>query len=121
MMEAEKANRKGVYVVGAVSLIKGFNYASEPVASLNNALQLFVGEFSTETVDLDLTRKDIKVYSLDDIRDLQSKLMLIGGKEGKAKELGQIEKDCFIRVSAWVCFFTASAKIQLNSRITLHE
>ena len=99
MTEAENANRKGIYVVGELPSLQGTNSTNDVTASLNNALRLFVGEFSTVNFEKDLNGKDFKAYDLDEIRDLQSRLMLIGGKQGKAKELGQIEKECFIRVN----------------------
>ena len=98
MSEVEKVNRKGVYVVGSISQRDETGCSGEEVVSLDNALRLFVGEFPAEVKDVDLLASGIKCYSLDDIRDLQSKLMLIGGKRGRTKEPGQIETAYFIRV-----------------------
>lgn len=89
MMEAEAANRRGYYRVGAS---EQFEVQSTDI-SLENSLRLCVPEEGKESDGIN------KVYKLSDIGDLQSKLMLIGGKEGTERELGQIEKDYFLRVS----------------------
>ena len=94
-MEAEAANRRGYYIVGVSDQ---FDVQTSTV-SLENSIHLFVPEESNkskseESKDKTVTRK----YSLSEIGDLQSKLMLIGGKQGKEREMGQKEKDYFLRV-----------------------
>ena len=94
-MEAEAANRRGYYIVGGSDQ---FDVQTSTV-SLENSIHLFVPEESNkskseESKDKTITRK----YSLSEIGDLQSKLMLIGGKQGKEREMGQKEKDYFLRV-----------------------
>ena len=92
-METEAANCRGVYTLGKLSSSGGKATAN---SSLSNSLQLFVGQSLND--EGDTKGNDGKIYGLDEIRDLQSKLMLIGGKQRKEKDSGQIQKDCFIRV-----------------------
>eukprot|EP00794_Sanderia_malayensis_P006458 gene6457-7190_t len=92
MMETEAANRRGYYIVGAIQ-------ETDAKRSLENSLSLVVPEEDSngksKTGD-----EDKKTYSIDEIRDLQSKLMLIGGNKGRQRESGQLEKDAFLKMFA---------------------
>ena len=90
-------NRRGYYIIGASESLD----IEKSRVTLDNSLCLSVPEKATGTGMDQETVYDSshpKIYRLNDIGDLQSKLMLIGGQQGKEKELGQIEKDCFLQV-----------------------
>ena len=100
-------NRRGYYEIG--SLKKQFD-VQQLVVKLENSLYLFVPEKENGLVPnvedsecSSFSKENMKVYRLNDIGDLQSKLMLIGGQEGKEREVGQIEKDCFLQVFQLTC------------------
>lgn len=92
-MEAEAVNRRGYYIVGCINGVD----VRKSVMTMKNSLQLYVPERQDDADSSD-NKGNKKVYNLTDIGDLQSKLMLIGGQQGKENELGQIEKDCFLQV-----------------------
>ena len=90
-------NRRGYYKIGASESLD----IEISRVTLDNSLCLHVPEKATGTgMDQETVHDSShsKIYRLNDIGDLQSKLMLIGGQQGKEKELGQIEKDCFLQV-----------------------
>ena len=97
-MEAEAVNRRGYYVIGS---LESFD-VQQSVVTLENSLHLYVPEKKNGTLngqeDSISYKENVKIYKLSDIGDLQSKLMLIGGQQGKEREMGQIEKDCFLQV-----------------------
>ena len=99
MMEAEAVNRRGYYVIGFSKSIADL----ESAVTLENSLHLYVPEKRNGAIndqeDSISSEENVKLYKLNDIGDLQSKLMLIGGQQGKEREMGQIEKDCFLQVS----------------------
>ena len=97
-MEAKAVNSRGVYIVGSDSFSK--EQGSDQTAALNNSLMLYVSQHVKNGDGSNFERKDVKMYDFDQIRDLQSKLVLIGGKQRKTKEQDyQVQKDCFNRVS----------------------
>lgn len=90
-MQAKTANRKGHYIVG----------------NIRNNYERFIQEEATlkEVIKLVVQKDDIEKeeYKLDQIRDLQSRLMLLG--HDKTKESGETkdqEKEYFVEV---VCLF----------------
>ena len=85
LMEAETINKKGVYCVGSVNEDERSSVVPEQL-TLDNVIQLTVP-----------TGKNgqSKAYTLNDLKDLQSKLMLIAAKASQGKE----EVDRFIDVS----------------------
>ena len=97
-MEAEAINRRGYYKIGS---LESFD-VQQSVVTLENSLRLYVPEKKNGTIngqeDSISSKENVKIYELNDIGDLQSKLMLIGGQQGKEREMGQIEKDCFLQV-----------------------
>ena len=97
-MEAEAVNRRGYYIIGSS---KSFD-VQQSVVTLENSLHLYVPEKKNGVTngqeDSISPKENVKKYRLNDIGDLQSKLMLIGGQQGKEREMGQIEKDCFLQV-----------------------
>ena len=80
LVQAERINSSGVYVVGQL-VCKGESSTER-------------GRGLSQDSVVTLTVQD-KTYSLDDLRDLQSKLMLIAGKAEKGKD----EVDKFAKVS----------------------
>ena len=89
LVEAEMINSRGVYVVGRLNREQDSVSEREERLSLDHVVRLTVppkksGEENAQDV----------VYSLDEIKDLQSKLMLIPGKAEKGKD----EVDTFVQV-----------------------
>ena len=82
-LEAQAINEKGVYRVGCLS--EDASAAMEKL-SLGTVVQLSVAQGE---------KGEFKVYTLDDLKDLQSKLMLIAAKASHGKE----EVDRFVDVS----------------------
>ena len=85
LMWAKAINARGVYEVGCLSSEEDTN--GPQTDSLRNVIRLTVPpeEGSTEC----------KTYDLDELKDLQSKLMLIAAKASQGKE----EVDAFVAVS----------------------
>ena len=112
MMETEVANRRGYYLVGAIE------QSQNSTVTLENSIILVVPEEAAEKQNDDLVSDSVdkKTYNVDKIRDLQSKLMLIGGKQGREREAGQVEKDCFLRVSHWICLIAITLAIFVKYR-----
>lgn len=86
LVQAEMINSRGVYVVGRLNLEQDSVSEREERLSLDHVVRLTVpaqkrGEENAQDV----------VYSLDEIKDLQSKLMLIAEK-------GNAEVDTFVQV-----------------------
>ena len=110
MMEAEAVNRRGYYVIGSSKSFAD----QESAVTLENSLHLYVPEkkngVNSNKEDSTFSQENVKLYKLNDIGDLQSKLMLIGGQQGKEREMGQIEKDCFLQVS----FLELQFKLRLS-------
>ena len=77
--QAEAINERGVYVVGIAENVKG------SLPTLQTAVSLKISECN----DGRQTVHDNKSYSLADIKDLQSKLVLVTAKEEK-KEILQV-------------------------------
>jgi len=101
MMDAKAANRRGLYKIGASEP----NNLQESAITLENSLCLYVAEkkegptnIQEDLSDACSSEKKVKIYRLNEIIDLQSKLMLIGGHKGKVQESGQNEKDCFLEM-----------------------
>ena len=103
LLDAQAINQKGVYRIGYISEDES---ASRDRLTLEKVIQLSVllGESG-----------EPKYYSLDDLKDLQSKLMLIAAKASHGKE----EVDQFTNVSFTLsleqlfvlfCFYTFGAK-----------
>ena len=84
LLEAQAINEKGVYRVGCLS--EDASAAMEKL-SLSTVVQLSVAQGEKG--------EHKKVYTLDDLKDLQSKLMLIAAKASHGKE----EVDRFVGVS----------------------
>ena len=74
-MQAEAINHRGMYEVGCISQANGEE-------TLESVIRL--------TVPLKEGDKEMKVYTLDELKDLQSKLMLIAAKGSQGKE--EVEK-----------------------------
>ena len=89
LVQAEMINSSGVYFVGRLNQEQGSTSEKEERLSLAHVVRLTVppkksGEDNAQDV----------VYSLDEIKDLQSKLVLIAGKAEKGKD----EVDTFVKV-----------------------
>ena len=88
LLEAQAINQKGVYRIG---------YISEDESAARDRLTL------EKVVELSVPlgeSGESKYYSLDDLKDLQSKLMLIAAKASHGKE----EVDQFTNVSSTLSF-----------------
>ena len=89
LVRAENINSRGVYAVGHLNTNNGVPTEQRRQLSLNNVVQLTVPtKDGSEEVQG-------KTYSVDELKDLQSKLMLITGKAEKGKD--EVEK--FVKVS----------------------
>ena len=89
LVQAKMINSRGVYVVGRLNREQGSGSEEEERLSLDHVVRLTVppkqsGGDNTQDIE----------YSLDEISDLQSKLMLIAGKAEKGKD----EVDTFVQV-----------------------
>ena len=95
MIEAEAANTRGYYIIGCSE--QNFDIQTT-VVTLENSLRLRVPQEPNEDGSEDVNSEAcFKEYNLDEIGDLQSKLVLIGGKV-KEREIGQFQKDDFLKV-----------------------
>ena len=83
LFEAQVINEKGVYRVGCISESAS---AAMEMLSLDTVVELNVPQGE---------KGELKVYTLDDLKDLQSKLMLIAAKASQGKE----KVDRFVDVS----------------------
>ena len=97
LMQAKQANRNGCYVVGNAKK-EYFRFIKEE-ATLNEVIELIVqledGAGANKISE--------KIYKLDEIHDLQSRLMLLGGDSNTASgENKQVEKDYFVQVRFYI-------------------
>ena len=83
-MQAEAINHRGIYQIGCTTQGKGSRNGEE---TLESVICLTVPPKEGD--------KETKVYTLDELKDLQSKLMLIAAKGFQGKE----EVDTFVEVS----------------------
>ena len=89
LVQAKMINSSGVYSVGKLAREEGSLTEGDRRLSLNNVIRLTVPP-KDKGEDL-----QSKTYSLDELKDLQSKLMLIAGKAEKGKD----EVERFAKVS----------------------
>ena len=89
LVQAEMINSSGVYIVGRLNREQDSGSEKEERLSLDHVVRLTVPLKKSEEENA----QDV-VYSLDEIKDLQSKLMLIAGKAEKGKD----EVDTFVQV-----------------------
>ena len=89
LVQAKTINSSGVYVVGHLDIKNGVSTEQGRRLSLNNVIQLTV-----PTKD-GSEEMQSKTYSVDELKDLQSKLMLIAGKAEKGKD----EVEQFVKAS----------------------
>ena len=94
MVQAEMINSTGIYVVGQLAPEGDSSTDHEKRLSLDNVVSLTVPPKDTGD------GLQGKTYSLDELKDLQSKLMLIAGKAEKGKD----EVERFVKVSKTPCF-----------------
>ena len=89
LVQAKTINSSGVYVVGRVDTKSSSQTEQRRRLSFNDVIRLTVPmkEGSTEV--------QTKTYSVDEMKDLQSKLMLIAGKAEKGKD----EVEQFVKAS----------------------
>ena len=93
MVQVEAINSCGIYYIADKEKEKG-NKATKTSGKPEEVVVLVVPE------DTDRNREE-KIYSLDEIKDIQSKLMLIAGKADSGKE----EVDQFNQVICFLNFF----------------
>ena len=89
LVQAKTINSSGVYVVGQLDTKSGPSTEKGRRLTFNNVIQLTV---PTKDGSEEGQRK---TYSVDELKDLQSKLMLIAGKAEKGKD----EVEQFVKVS----------------------
>ena len=111
LVQAEMINSSGVYVVGRLNREQDSGSEKGGRLSLDHVVRLTVPP-KKSGVD---NAQDV-VYSLDEIKDLQSKLMLIAGKAEKWKD----EVDTFVKVRKMSyfkeCGFTRRPQFRLHTR-----
>ncbi len=90
MMETEAANHRGYYTVGAIQ-------ETNRSVTFEKSLRLIVPDEANDGKN-ETDTKEKKIYGIDEIRDLQSKLILIVGNKGRQHDAGQMGKDCFLKV-----------------------
>ena len=88
LAQAKTINSNGVYLVGSVGSEEGPAMQSEGRPCLEGVVRLTVPLRDEEGND------ESKIYSLDELKDLQSKLMLIAGKAEKGKD----DVETFVKV-----------------------
>ena len=88
LAQAKTINNNGVYLVGSVGSEKNPAMQSEGRPGLESVVRLTV-PFRDEDGN-----EEGKIYSLDELKDLQSKLMLIAGKAEKGKD----DVETFVKV-----------------------
>ena len=92
LMQAEAINARGVYEVGCLQQGKASGNGNGE-ETLESAIRLTVPPKEGD--------KETKVYNLDELKDLQSKLMLIAAKASQGKE----EVDMFVEVGLQGCLW----------------
>ena len=111
LVQAEMINSSGVYFVGRLNHEQGSTSEKEERLSLAHVVRLTVPPKRSGADNA----QDV-VYSLDEIKDLQSKLMLIAGKAEKGKD----EVDTFVKVRKMSrfkkCGFTRRPPFRLHTR-----
>ena len=88
LAQAKAINNSGVYLVGSVGSEEGPAMQSEGRPCLESVVRLTVPLRDEEG------NVESKIYSLDELNDLQSKLMLIAGKAEKGKD----DVETFVKV-----------------------
>ena len=88
LVQAKTINTSGVYVVGHLDTKNGPSPEQGKRLSFNNVIRLTV-PLNGESEEVQM-----KTYSIDELKDLQSKLMLIAGKAEKGKD----DVEQFVRV-----------------------
>ena len=87
MVQVEAINLSGIYYIADSEKSKNIKHSNSGVKScLENLVCLIVPEEKN---------REEKIYSLEEIKDVQSKLMLIAGKAGSGKdEVNQFNQVC---------------------------
>ena len=106
LVQAEMINSTGTYIVGQL--------APEGDSSTEHEKRLSLDDVVSLTVPLKDAGDDLqsKTYSLDELKDLQSKLMLIAGKAEKGKD--DVER--FVKVSKTPYFSNGRLVVSVLSR-----
>jgi hypothetical protein len=87
MVQVEAINSTGIYFIADSEINKPLS--NKEKSCLENLVCLVVPEDEVKN-------REKKVYSLDEIKDVQSKLMLIAGKaESGKEEVDQFNEVCF--------------------------
>ena len=110
LVQAKTINSSGVYVVGQLVPAEDSSAERERRLSLDNVVSLTVPP-KGESEDA-----EGKTYSLDELKDLQSKLMLIAGKAEKGKD----EVERFVKVSTMKMMDGIVLEIPLHSHFSVH-
>ena len=89
LVQAKTINSSGVYLVGHMDNEKGPSPEQGKRLSFKDVIRL------TVPLKDGSEKEQRKIYSIDELKDLQSKLMLIAGKAEKGKD----DVEQFVRVS----------------------
>ena len=89
LVQAKTINSSGVYLVGHLDTEKGLSPEQGKRLSFKDVIRL------TVPLREGSEKEQRKTYSIDELNDLQSKLMLIAGKAEKGKD----DVEQFVRVS----------------------
>ena len=89
LVQAKTINSSGVYLVGHLDDEKGLSPEQGKRLSFKDVIRLMVPLKDRSE------KEQRKTYSIDELKDLQSKLMLIAGKAEKGKS----DVEQFVRVS----------------------
>jgi len=95
-LEAKNANKNGRYVLG--------NFSEKDFLQQTVTLRQIVKLEVTYEED----QEKVKILSLDDVHDLQSRLMLLGRENNKTEENvreGIFEKEYFVKVNINILLF----------------
>ena len=92
LLQAEAINARGIYSIGRPSFIDDNDEFAKQGFSPKSVIKFVLPPEKKDE------GAEQKIYTLDDLKDLQSKLMLIAGKAAQGKE----EVDIFVRVR--MCF-----------------
>ena len=103
LAQAKTINNNGVYLVGSVGSEKGPEMQNEARPCLKSVVRLTVPLRDEDG------NEGSKSYSLDELKDLQSKLMLIAGKAEKGKDdvetFVKVRMKIYFQVLKVVCYF----------------
>ena len=106
-MQTKSINSSGVYRVGNITESMDMNKGLESVLTLTVPMDEKTKD-SRGMEDMEHDSEEVKTYTLIDLKNLQSKLMLIAGKTAKLQNKDYIESTEEINRFVEVCTIEAS-------------